>query len=328
MQHILTTLTILFLSSFAFGQTEKGKVIFNERLIQDTHLITSKMIYNVSSIQNGVYETKNIIPGQYDAVVSANDTTSPKYSLFNPVPKDKMKDMETDRPDATESAYTVEAGHFQMESDLFRHLRNKNNEMVNTGIGFNLGNYKLGLTERMDIQLVIPTYVSNSTRERSANKIISRTRGFDDITLRVKYNLWGFAGGRTALAVLPFLSFPTSSFSRNGVQGGIILPFALELKQGLNFGTQAGMEIVKEDDNRYHSDFLYSFTFGKSISAKVDVFVEVFTSYSPYLNNTDIYADGGIIFSISKNFNIDAGFNYGINKDADKIFFTGFSFRL
>lgn len=254
-------------------------------------------------------------------------TTNRKYSLFYPVPKDKMKEMETDRPDATESAYTVEAGHFQMESDLLRHLWNKTNGMVNIENAFNLGNYKLGLTERMDIQFVVPAYVSHSIRERITNKIISRTGGWDDITLRLKYNLWGNAGGKTALAVLPFLSFPTSSFSNNGIQGGIILPFALQLKEGLNFGTQTGMELLK-DDNRYHADFLYSFTFGKSVSSKLNVFAEAFASFSPYLKNTDIYANGGVIFSVSKNFNIDAGFNYGIDKDADRIFFTGFSFRL
>jgi hypothetical protein len=328
MQHILTTLTILFLSSFAFGQTEKGKVIFNERLIQDTHLVTSKMIYNVSSIQNGVYETKNIIPGQYDAVVSANATKSRKYSLFNPVPKDKMKEMETDRPDVTESAYTVEAGHFQVESDLFKHVRNRNNEMVNTGNVFNLGNYKLGLTERMDIQLVVPTYVSNGTRDLNTNKIINKTAGFDDLSLRFKYNIWGNAGGKTALAALPFLSFPTSSFSRNGIQGGIIFPFALKLQKGWDFGSQVETDIVREEDNCYHPDFACTFTFGKTISAKVSGFVEGLATYSTYFKNAGIYANGGLIFSISENFNIDAGFNYGINKDADKIYFTGFSFRL
>lgn len=280
MQHIFTMLAVLFLSSFAFGQTE------------------------------------------------TNDTTSPKYSLFNPVPKDKMKDMETDRPDVTESAYTVEAGHFQVESDLFKHVRNRNNEMVNTGNVFNLGNYKLGLTERMDIQLVVPTYVSNGTRDLNTNKIINKTAGFDDLSLRFKYNIWGNAGGKTALAALPFLSFPTSSFSRNGIQGGIIFPFALKLQKGWDFGSQVETDIVREEDNCYHPDFACTFTFGKTISAKVSGFVEGLATYSTYFKNAGIYANGGLIFSISENFNIDAGFNYGINKDADKIYFTGFSFRL
>lgn len=255
------------------------------------------------------------------------NTEKDKYNLFNPVPKDKMKDMETDRPDATESAYTVEAGHFQVETDLFKVTRNKNAEFLNIQNVFNLANFKLGLTEKMDIQLVVPTYVTNTTRELSTNNVIDKTAGFDDITLRLKYNIWGNAGGKTAFAVLPFLSFPTSSFSDNGIQGGIVFPFALQLQEGLNAGAQAGAEIVKEANNRYYTNFLYSVTLGKSLSKRASVFAEVFSTYSAYAKTADIYLNGGVIYSISQNVNIDAGFNYGVNKGADKIFFTGFSLR-
>ena len=256
-----------------------------------------------------------------------SNTEKDKYNLFNPVPKDKMKDMETDRPDATESAYTVEAGHFQVESDLFKQVRNKNAEFLNIQNVFNLANFKLGLTERMDVQLIVPTYVTNKTRELSTNNVIDKTAGFDDITVRLKYNVWGNAGGKTAFAVLPFLSFPTSSFSDNGIQGGIIFPFALELKEGLNAGTQAGVEFMKEDNNRYYTNFLYSGTLGKSLFKKTNAFAEMFISYSSYTKNTDVYINGGLIYTISQNVNIDAGFNYGVNKGADRAFFTGLSLR-
>ena len=42
-----------------------------------------------------------------------------KYHLLNPTPREQMREMSTDRPDKTESPYTVDAGHFQIESDLF-----------------------------------------------------------------------------------------------------------------------------------------------------------------------------------------------------------------
>lgn len=35
------------------------------------------------------------------------------YHLFNPTPTALMREMSTDRPDQTESAYTADAGHFQ-----------------------------------------------------------------------------------------------------------------------------------------------------------------------------------------------------------------------
>ncbi|SEH88045.1 transporter [Epilithonimonas hominis] len=47
------------------------------------------------------------------------------YSLFKPVPKEQMRDMETDRPDVTESPYTIDAGHFQYETDMVRLIKDQ-----------------------------------------------------------------------------------------------------------------------------------------------------------------------------------------------------------
>ncbi len=60
----------------------------------------------------------------------------------------------------------------------------------------------------------------------------------------------------------------------------------------------------------------------------LDAFAEIFTTYSSYIKNIEVYINSGVTYSVSKNFNIDAGFNYGVNNGTDKIFFTGFSFRL
>jgi hypothetical protein len=256
-----------------------------------------------------------------------SDTGRHNYNLFNPVPKNKMKDMETDRPDVTESAYTVEAGHFQVESDLFKQVRNKSDGVKTVENDYNLANLKLGLTEKMDLQLVVPTFVSTTTRDINTNKLIDKTSGIDDLTLRLKYNIWGNAGGKTALSVLPFVSLPTSSFADNKVQGGLTLPFALKINDEWNFGSQASISVVNEDDDKYHTEYLYSFTFGKELSKQFSCFVESYVNYSAYTKIADTYANGGLIFSATDNFNIDAGINYGLNSTADKLFFVGFSFR-
>src|SRR5262245_52301608 len=41
------------------------------------------------------------------------------YNLFNPVPADQLRAMTLDGPGATESPYTVDAGHFQLEMTLY-----------------------------------------------------------------------------------------------------------------------------------------------------------------------------------------------------------------
>jgi hypothetical protein len=41
-----------------------------------------------------------------------------RYSLFDPTPDQLLRDMTTDRPDTTESPFTVDAGRLQVETNL------------------------------------------------------------------------------------------------------------------------------------------------------------------------------------------------------------------
>src|SRR4026209_2035948 len=81
-----------------------------------------------------------------------------QYTLFNPTPKELMREMSTDRPDKTESPYTVDAGHFQVEMDLFGYTRDHD-----TAAGadsrtetFSVGpvNLKGGLFNNVDLQIL------------------------------------------------------------------------------------------------------------------------------------------------------------------------------
>jgi hypothetical protein len=45
----------------------------------------------------------------------ADEPSKRHHSLFNPTPRSAMRAMSTDRPDTTESARTVDAGHVQVE---------------------------------------------------------------------------------------------------------------------------------------------------------------------------------------------------------------------
>lgn len=47
----------------------------------------------------------------------SSDLDKSIYNIFNPTPKDKMREFDTDRPDKIETPHTVDAGHFQIETD-------------------------------------------------------------------------------------------------------------------------------------------------------------------------------------------------------------------
>src|SRR5580704_11265506 len=54
---------------------------------------------------------------QVGGAASAPDKSS--FTLFDPTPVDQMRSFCTDRPPRANLACTVDAGHFQYESDMF-----------------------------------------------------------------------------------------------------------------------------------------------------------------------------------------------------------------
>lgn len=82
-----------------------------------------------------------------------------QFHLFNTTPPQWMREMATDRPDKTESPYTVDAGHFQIEMDLATFTYDKHNPardgtLVRT---WNIApmNLKVGLLNDVDAQFIV-----------------------------------------------------------------------------------------------------------------------------------------------------------------------------
>jgi len=245
------------------------------------------------------------------------------YNLFNPAPKNLMRDFATDRPDATESPYTVDAGHFQLETDLFKteHFKTAGVTTINNFYG--IANIKMGITNSLDIQLVVsPLEVSTINNRISETK----TSKFGDVTLRAKQNLWGNDNGQTALAILSYINIPTKK--GNKFSGGIIIPFATSFSEW-GLGAQVEADASKsETANIYHVNFLASATLSHPLLTNFDFFIEGLLSRDNELKAYEYFLNGGFIFAIASAINIDAGIYYGIKNASYKTYFLGLSFRL
>lgn len=128
--------------------------------------------------------------------------------LFNPTPSELMREMSTDRPDQTESAYTVDAGLFQLEMDFvsteFDHDRSDGEDIRSTVWNIAPVNLKVGLLNNVDLQFVLDPYVNARVEDRVAGTV-DKASGVGDFQNRLKINLWGNDGGSTALAIMPFV---------------------------------------------------------------------------------------------------------------------------
>lgn len=244
------------------------------------------------------------------------------YTLFNPTPRDEMREMSTDRPDVTESPYSVDAGHVQTETTLFGFAKDGGVESY----VFGETNFKLGLTNHSDLQLVVPFF------EREHGGGASDDSGIGDLTVRWKWNLWGNDGGDTAFAVMPFVKTPTASHSlgNDKVEGGVIFPLALSLGDRMGL-TLMAVFVAAYDDVRgnYGADFLNTASFGVEWTEKLGTFFE-FTSVSSTRADADWegYADTGVTFAVTDDIVLDAGVAIGlVNASQDFAFFTGVSLR-
>lgn len=244
-----------------------------------------------------------------------------KYHFFNPTPRELMREMSTDRPDKTESAYTVDAGHYQIESSLvdytYDHRNPERTDKRADNYKFAALNLKAGLLNNVDLQVVVDPYI----RERAkGDGTVERKRGFGDIQTRVKVNLWGNDSGATALAVMPFVKFPTNSddLGNSAVEGGIIVPLAVSLPADWGMGLMTQFDFRRNAQKDYYTDFINTVTLGHQIIGNLDGYVEFFSSFNQEAD-ADLVGtvDLGLTYAVSEDIQLDSGVNIGVTRSAN-----------
>jgi len=272
--------------------------------------------------------TMGIIGLLFPLKVSGQQIVQKKYSLFNPVPKEQMREMETDRPDVTESPYTVDAGHFQLETDLVRTISEKRESIKTKTLLINQMNLKVGLTGSTAVQIGFQTYGwQRETELDSGNKTVNDGHG--DLTFRIKQNLIGNDKGNFVMALLPYVKIPTSKYEDSRFEGGLIVPMQYKFSGEWNLGFQVELDRLKDqDDNAMHTEFLQTLTVSHPITKGLDGIAETYYTYDFKAHQFSNYINAAIQIDAAKDFKLDAGLNIGLQHTAAKHFFIGASYRL
>jgi len=226
---------------------------------------------------------------------------------------ENIRPLSTDRPDTTESPYTVDAGHFQFELEIGALTRNGGETSSSLGEL----NAKYGLNTGTDVQFVLPLY----------NHIAGGAEGFGDMQIRVKRNLWGNDGEETALAVMPFIQLPTGAdcISSDEIEGGIIVPFGFEGAGGWGYGVQGELDIAADDSGSgHHFSFLTSATAAHALTEKLGAFFEIVAIFSEGSEAaSEYYFNSGLTYGVTDTFQVDGGVRVGLSNDAED--FTPFA---
>jgi hypothetical protein len=235
--------------------------------------------------------------------------------------------MSTDRPDTTESPYTVPTGMFQIEASFFDFSRDRRGTSTRSKQWvFGQVNLKRGLASDTDLQIIVNSY-SMTTQEEDGDR--THSNGFGDVTLRLKQNLWGNDSGTTAMALMPYLTIPThTSVSANRWAGGLILPLAVTLPNGWSLGIMSQFDFIE----RYESDsnefqWLQSVTTGIPVTERISTYFEMVSIANPKAP-VQLSSNAGINFQVTDELVFDVGCRIGINRAAPDLgVFSGFSIR-
>jgi len=244
------------------------------------------------------------------------------YTLFNPTPRDAMREFSTDRPDQTESPFTVDAGHVQFEMDFATFTQDRADGIRTRTWNVAPFNVRVGLLNNLELSLVFDSYLHARTEDRAGHTATTQS-GVSDFTARLKLNLWGNDGGKTAFALLPYVKFPTNSdhLGNRAVEGGLLLPLSIELPAGFGVSLETGASFVQNDDDRaYHAEIVNSISIDHAIVGKLSGYVEFFSSVStqrdqPWAGTVD----AGLLFAVTENVQLDCGCNIGVSKGADDV---------
>jgi hypothetical protein len=242
------------------------------------------------------------------------------YHLFNPTPREKMREFSIDRPDITESPISVDPGHFQFEGDLVKWVKESSGKSNRT-LSFMNALYKMGITHSWDIHIGIELHnIYQDTEGKEYDK------GYGATTIRLKHNFRGNDGeSKTAFGMIPYVSFVSGNPLDSDVIYGIGFPFSYGLSDKLDLGAQPQFDFIPGENGDRELSYFQTVVLGGALVGDLDFFVEGLAVFS---DKTQFLMDGGLVYNISPNVKVDIATNVGITKDTPTRVFLGLSFRI
>lgn len=289
------------------------------------------------------------IPGPFAAAADAapTDASAPEaaapapapdkseYSLLNPTPDDQMRAFTPERPTQAFSPFTVDAGHFQYESDTFNYTHT--NYLGAGSVSYLTADptIKLGLTNWLDFEVELNGYLNTTTHDNLSGALIGNGHGFGDTIFKIKYNVLGNDGGTFALAFIPFIKAPSAApgLGNGLVEGGVIAPLQINLPQDYSLILQTEIDALKDaNDERRHANFVNLASISHAlpfISKDLSLDIEFRSAVGTDAAIPAVYTfDLGLAYLILPNVQLDTGANFGLTKASpDMNVYTGISAR-
>lgn len=235
----------------------------------------------------------------------------------------------TDRPDFTEASSVVPRGRVQLESG-YTFVRDRAGDIEATSHAVPQFVWRIGMTERVELRILWDAgYLFERQVDRGAGTVTKRSGG-GDMDLGIKTALREQDHWLPEMALISTLSVPTGAdeFRSRKTQPKFNLLYSWEITDDVSFAASTGLWFLFEDDDNF-TYMHQSFSVAKQLTEQWGTYVEWFAHWFDGANAeaTQYYADGGITYKFTPNFQIDWRIGFGLNEHADDLF-TGVGYAV
>jgi len=239
--------------------------------------------------------------------------------------QDIKTDLVTDRPDQTESSFTVPLKSLQIETGFIMEI-DKTDLFSQISYAYNSTLLRYGLLENLELRLGIE-YMGDKITNR-LNDDTYRLAGFSPLYTGFKLKVTEENGLKPEIAFLGGLVLPFTAgneYKPDYSGANIRFAFSHTLTDRISIGYNLGAEW---DGETAIPGYFYSFATGIGISDKLGGFIE---SYGLILENgyKEHMLDAGFTYLLIQNLQFDLSGGIGINNNAPDSFISfGLSYRI
>ncbi len=226
----------------------------------------------------------------------------------------------TDRPTKSNAACTVEAGHFQYETDLVNgsHL-SVGGVRTDTWL-FTNPTVKLGVSDAVDLELNVVPWEMVRTRDASGDTSILRGPG--DTYVRVKWKF--YSDDQTTIALLPYVKAPTArhGIGNGAIESGVLVPVNYVVDDKITLTSVPEFDSLKDGDGiGHHFNTSQLINVGYALPHSITVYGELWGDWNvdPAKTIRQYSADAAVAWGVTKYLQLDAGVNVGLNRATPSI---------
>jgi len=222
-----------------------------------------------------------------------------------------------DRPTKSTAPCTLDAGHWQVETDLVDGTFQRSGGVTTDLWLVASPTLKYGVSDRLDLEATVTPLLVQRTRDHAAPD--ATLSGVGDLYLRAKLNLWGQGTASPwVVSVVPYVKAPVArhGLGNDAWEGGVLLPASYKVNDAISLGFSPEVDLLKDSNgNGRHLNVIQTAGLNWSLPKGWTVSGELWGDWNddPAGTVRQVSFDLAAALQVGDNVQWDAGLNLGLN---------------